>query len=170
MLTYVSLEHIKWKIKELASKIDAPAQLLPAYGHAIDHDGFIILLGPSGQLHYVSIERGKEFSRKTTNDQDTLLYWVFDDITFAMACDYELKHRVIDQDPRRVQFTKKENLLALISSTWRLKAMEKHRSLLKEYPFDDLAQLRINYLCELVEQGYPRLDAKKLAYEQYPVK
>jgi len=117
MLTQVSLEHIKWKIEELASKIGAPAQLLPAYGHAIDHDGFMILLQPSGQMHYVFMERGKEFSRKTTNDLDTLLYWVFDDITFAMAGDYELKHRVIDQDPRRVQFTKQENLLALISST-----------------------------------------------------
>lgn len=48
----------------------------------------------------VVVERGIEWERRKTNDLDKLLYWIFANLTFSMAVEYELAHRVEGQDFR----------------------------------------------------------------------
>lgn len=57
-----------------------------------------------GAFHYVVTERGSEFERKATANIDEISYWLVYDLTFWMAVEYELKHRVPNQDFRRVMF------------------------------------------------------------------
>lgn len=167
-MTTLSLDEIKKKVNELALKINAPTDLLPTYGQSRDFAYPHIEVDNVGLLHYVIVERGQELSRKTTNKLDDLLYWIFSGITFSMATDYELKNRIEDKDSRRIMFDKQEELLGILSDTWRQKESEDHKRILTNYPFDDLAGVRASYFRQLRLQGLSEAEIKKLAYEKYP--
>jgi hypothetical protein len=167
MMKY-SLEEIKEKVQELASKINAPTDLLPTFGYSKDFAYPHIEVDNLGLLHYVVIERGQELDRKTTNKLDDLLYWIFADVTFNMACDYELKNRIEDKDFRRIMFDKQEQLLGQLNDIWRQTENEEHIRILKTHPFDDLAGLRATYFGELRKQGFSEIEISKMAYEKYP--
>ena len=62
-------------------------------------------------LYYVVTERGEELQRRSTHEADELLYWLLQGVTFSLACDFELRHRVPGQDFRRILFTKQLELL-----------------------------------------------------------
>ena len=102
----LSLDDIKKKVDEVAGKINAPTDLLPTYGYSRDFAYPHIEVDNAGRLNYVILERGQELERKTTDNLDDLLYWVFSGITFSMACDYELKNRIEMKDCRRMIFEK----------------------------------------------------------------
>jgi len=163
-----SLEEIKEKVQELASKINAPTDLLPTFGYSKDFAYPHIEVDNLGLLHYVVIERGQELDRKTTNKLDDLLYWIFADVTFNMACDYELKNRIEDKDFRRIMFDKQEQLLGQLNDIWKQTENEEHIRILKTHPFDDLAGLRATYFGELRKQGFSEIEISKMAYEKYP--
>lgn len=164
----LSLEDIKRKVDELAAKLNAPSDLLPTYGYSRDFAYPHIEIDSVGLLHFVVVERGQQLERKTTDNLDTLLYWIFSGVTFSMSCTYELEHRIEDKDCRRIMFDKQEELLGTLSDTWRQKENEEHKKILKNYPFDDLAGLRATYRGQLRQQGYTEIDIDKLAYEKYP--
>lgn len=102
----------------LGSKINAP------------HNDLIILTKPSDYgkpyLHisqdryeYIFSERGYEFSRKSTKDLDELLYWIIYPVVHQMAVDYEVIHRVDeDDDCRKVIFPKLIEYLSKINPLW----------------------------------------------------
>jgi len=164
----LSLEEIKKAVDEFAARINPPANLLPTYGYSRDFAYPHIEVDSLGLLHFVVVERGQERDRKTTDNLDTLLYWIFSGITFSLACEYELKHRIEDKDCRRIMFDKQEELLGILSDTWRQKESEEHKKILKNSPFDDLAGLRATYCGQLRQQGYSEIEINKLAYAKYP--
>ena len=163
-----SLEVIKKNADELATKINASGTLLPTYGYSLDEAHPHIEVDDKGLMHYVTVERGQEQSRETTDELNTLLYWIFKDVTFAMACNYELKNRIEDKDCRRIMFEKQEELLGMLSDIWKQKQKEEHRSTLEKHPFDDLAGRRASYCRDLRQQGYAENEITQLAYEKYP--
>ncbi|MBK0404976.1 hypothetical protein I5M27_18470 [Adhaeribacter sp. BT258] len=165
-----SLEDIKSKVDELANKINAPKDLLPDYGSSRDFAYPHIELDNLGLLSYVIIERGQELERKVTDKLEELLYWIFDDVTFSMAINYELENRIENEDVRRISFKKQEELLEALDESWGLKCKEEHTHILKNHPFDDLAGLRATYCRELREKGIAETEIKKLAYTKYPEK
>ncbi len=137
-MTIYSLERIKSRVESLGSIINAPEYLLPTYGHSKDFGHPHIEIDPSGLLHYVIMERGKELERKSTDDVDELLYWVFSGITFSIACSFELRHRIPFRDVRRHIFEKQEQLLGELNPTWKQKESDDHQRILEHHPFNDL--------------------------------
>ena len=163
-----SLESIKIKIEELALILGASFDKLPSYGQ-MQYDAHpYIEVDNFGCMFYIVSERGQELIRQVTYDQNDLLYWVFQHVTFKMASEYELNHRIEDKDSRRIKFSKQEELLALLSSDWRERISKKHFQVLINYPFDDLAGIRAAYFRELRSKGYSEGEIKKMAYEKYP--
>ena len=164
-LTY---KKIRKQVDLIAELISAPKNSLPTYGYSRDMAYPHIEIDKFGRLHYVVIERGQENERFTTTDLDELLYRIFDSITFSMACDYELKNRIENQDFRRIMFAKQEELLGMINPLWKHKYQTEQQRILEKHPFDDLASLRATYCGQLRKQGFSESEINKLAYEKYP--
>ncbi|MHC0441417.1 Imm63 family immunity protein [Flavobacterium sp. 3-210] len=167
MMKY-SLEDIKKKVNELALKINAPTNLLPDYGQQIWDANPYIEVDNLGLMYYIISERGQEYERLITDQIDDLLYRIFSSVTFSMASDYELKNRIDDKDCRRIIFDKQEELLGVLSDSWKQKEKAEHQTILKNHPFDDLAGLRATYCRQLRQQGITEAEINKLAYEKYP--
>lgn len=68
---------------------------------------------------WVVVERGKEWERRTTDDLDELLYWIFESVTHELASRYELKHRDPNRDSRYLLFSKQLQLMAKLEPDWR---------------------------------------------------
>lgn len=164
----MTIDDIKKRVEELAEKINAKADLLPTYGYSKDLAYPHIEVDTGGLLHYVIVERGQELERKTTHKLEDLLYWIFDDITFSMSCEYELQNRIEGKDCRRIMFAKQEELLGLLDNSWREQKVLEHQYILKNNPFDDLASLRATYLGQLTQQGFSEAEITQLAYQKYP--
>ncbi|MGF1923763.1 MAG: Imm63 family immunity protein [Bacteroidia bacterium] len=169
-MTKYSLDDIKKKVNELALKINAPTNLLPSYGQQTWDAHPYIEVDSLGFMFYIISERGQEYERKMTNKIDELLYWVFANVTFSIACAYELKNRIEDKDCRRMMFDKQEQLLGQLNDNWRQKENAEHQSILRTNPFDDLAGLRATYSGQLRQQGHSETEINKLAYAKYPDK
>lgn len=166
-MTKYSLEDIKKKVDELSLKINTPSNLLPSYGQQT-WDAHPYIEVDDLFMYYVISERGQEYERKMTDNLDDLLYRIFSNVTFSMACDYELKNRIEDKDCRRIMFDKQEQLLGQLNDNWRQKETAEHQSILKTHPFDDLAGLRATYCRQLRQQGFSETEINKLAYSKYP--
>lgn len=130
-------DDIDTAIREMAFKIDAPADLLPTY--RISEDGALphIVIDKTGLYHFVVVERGQELRHDTTGSLDEILYWVFDGVTFSMACSYELHHRIKNQDFRILLFHHQEELLARLSPQWKQRKIAEHQRILVDAPFDN---------------------------------
>jgi len=130
-----SLNSIKARVNELAKTVDAPTEYLPTYGTSqqtgmphieVDH-----------LYYWVVCERGSELERRSTNDLDELLYWIFSSVTFTMATDFELAHRRSGEDCRRQIFPKQLEILAALSPQWASRRAEELRLVLRSHPFND---------------------------------
>jgi len=131
-----SLNEIKAEVDRLAAQIGAPADLLPTYGYSEDGARPHIEADSRG-YHYVVVERGQGISRITTADLDELLFQVFEHVTFALACRYEMRHRVMDQDSRRLMFHRQIELLAMLSPAWAEIESKDHERILRQHPYND---------------------------------
>ena len=160
---------IKTEVDKIANLISVPIDSLPTYRYSRDMAYPHIEIDKMGKLHYVIIERGKENERRTTENLDELLYWIFQNITFSMASQYELNNRIELQDCRRLLFSKQLDLLKLINPDWARKRENDISLVLKTNPFDDLASSRATYCGQLRKQGLSDSEIDKLAYEKYPV-
>lgn len=167
MKTLTEIQNI---VNELAEKINAPNYLLPTFSSPIGDATPNIEIDSLGLYNYVISERGNEYERKITSDLNDLMYWIFASVTFSMACDYELKNRIENEDFRRIMFAKQEELLGLLNKDWEEKEKKEHQSILIISPFDDLALLRATYCGELRAKGLAESEIDKLAYEKYPEK
>ncbi len=167
MLKY-SLNDIRKKVDEFTLKINAPKNLLPSYGQQTKDAHPYIKVDDLGHMFYIVSERGEEYEKKMTSKIDELLYWIFADITFIMARDYEFENRIENKDSRRMIFDKQEMLLGELDKTWKEKEYTTHQRILKSHPFDDLAGLRATLSRQLRQQGYSETEINKLAYEKYP--
>lgn len=131
-----SLNEIKAEVNRLAAQINAPNNLLPTYGYSDDGARPHIEIDSRG-YHYVVVERGEELSRITTDDLDKLLYQVFEGVTFTLACNYELKYRVRNQDVRRLIFKHQIELLSILSAKWGELESQEHEKILRRHPYND---------------------------------
>jgi len=137
-----SLVKIKRKVDSRAVLIGAAGHhSLPTYGHTEDGARPHIEVDSRG-YHFVVVERGQELSRFTTHDLDDLLNQVFRTVTFSLACDYELAHRIETQDSRRLLFQREVELLSHLSPSWGQRRASEHQHILREHPFDDQSAIR----------------------------
>jgi hypothetical protein len=130
------LAAIKDRIDTLGRIIGAPAYPLPTYGVS-DQTGRPHIEVDDRGVHFVVAERGSEFMRHTSAELDEILYLVLQGVTFEMACDYELAHRVPGQDFRRIAFEYQEALLARLSPAWAERRRREHAQIVETYPFVD---------------------------------
>lgn len=133
----MTLADVKKQVDTLGERIHAPQTLWPTYGYSVDGALPHIELDSSGNFHFVVVERGRELERRTTAILDELLFWIFDTITFSMACTFELQNRNRAQDFRRILFSKQEELLGCISVDWQEKKRNDHSLILAKHPFAD---------------------------------
>jgi hypothetical protein len=133
-------------VDRLTRVIDAPASWLPTYGHS--PGAALYIEEHDGALSYVAVERGEEVERRTTNDLDELLYWVFEGVTSRMANGWELEHRVEGADSRKLRFIKQFELLGRLNSSW----VDRRRSVLR----DVLAQIGLDRSLEVGPQNRVR--------------
>jgi len=164
----LALSDVENKIAELAKKIGAAQGILPTYGYSEQTGRPHIEINPQG-YHYVAAERGQESERHTTFDLDELLYWVFADVAFGIATNYELKNRIEDQDCRRIIFQGQVELLEMLSPQWAARQVQEQKEILEKYPFDDFSGVRAGLCRELREQGNSAEEAWKMACERYPL-
>jgi len=135
------LNDIKERIQSLALKINVPERLLPQYEYSTIDSRPYVDIDRSGTWYWIVSERGQESERKTTNDENELLYFVFDFITFSMALKYELEVRNSKDDPRRIIFSKQNELLGVLDITWQERRQEEERGILAIAPFSEIDRL-----------------------------
>jgi hypothetical protein len=168
-VTMKSLTVIQADVDRLAAMIGAADHYsLPTYGQTEDGARPHIEVDSRG-FHFVVIERGQEQSRFTTRDLDELFYRIFRDVTFSMAFDYELSHRVETQDCRRLGFERQVELLSQLCQRWSDRETEEHERILRAHPFDDYSGIRVSMTRELIRAGHPPVTAWKMACERYPL-
>jgi hypothetical protein len=161
------LAEIKAEVERLASLIEVDATYLPTYGLS-EQTGRPHIEVNGNTYHLIQAERGSEFARMTTQDLDELLYVALSDATFLTAVQYELRHRVVGQDSRRVIFQRQIELLTEVSPIWAQRRSAEIAGILGEYPLDDRASVRATLTGELRQQGYAPEDAWQMALERYP--
>jgi hypothetical protein len=134
-----TLGGIEAEIRRLATTIGAPDSSLPTFGHSEDGGRPHIELAGHG-FAYVIVERGEVLTRVLADEEDEILYRVFADVAFVMACTFERAHRIVTQDFRRVMFAKQVELLAVLASSWGDRRAREIASILRRHPFDDPPQ------------------------------
>lgn len=130
---------LKWfadEVNRLAATIGAPPGYLPTYGKT--EDGARPHIEFDGQrFHYVVIERGQVLEQRSSDDPQPILYRVFEDVTFTMACDHERANRRPDQDPRRQMFDAQVQLMGRLSADWRQRTRTRLEEVVRKNPFVD---------------------------------
>lgn len=157
-----TLSEIQVEVERLAAQIDASRGALPTYGTSADFGRPHIEVS-SGEYHYVVVERGQELSRVTTANFDELLFLIFRDVSFHLAVEFELQHRIELQDCRRIIFDHQIQLFSKLSSAWAVRQTDEHRKILQAYPFDDLAGYYASSIASFTRAGYSYEVARKLA-------
>jgi hypothetical protein len=164
----IAIGKIRQMIEGFAKIIDAPQNLLPTFSNP-DGAKSNVDIDPYGKLFYETYDRGKQIKKINASNEDDLCYYVFDPITFSMACIFELQHRVESQDMRRIIFDKQEELLGQMKGNWKIRKHDEHQSILKSRPFDDFSQIRLEYHLHLVKSGMTQSDARIEARKKYPL-
>ena len=131
-----TLAEIEAEVARLAKRVSAPSNAYPTFGYTADFGRPHIEI-ESRQYHYVVVERGAEVLRESTSDPNELLYWIFEGVTFSMACAYELAHRIPGQDFRRLMFSKQVELLSSIDPDMARRGKDEIAKTLRNAPFDD---------------------------------
>jgi len=121
------------KIREMASAINAPESTLPAVGEWNDFANPYVMID-DGAYHYLVRERGETLQDRKTHDLNELLYWIFQDVTFNMAVQFETKHRVANQDFRRMLFDHQLQLLGTLHPSWRRTREQEIAAILEQSP------------------------------------
>jgi hypothetical protein len=163
-----SLDRLQTKVHQLASRLGAPPSTLPTVGHS--EDGARPHIEVDGPLfHYIVVERGTEISRRTTADEDELLFFVFEDVTSLLATSHVMQTRAPGLDSRRQVFATQLQLLVVLSSEWAARAANRQASILSRAPFDDASDLRLKAYSEMTMAGRTPEDAWKAACEAHPL-
>ena len=127
----VNLKEIEEIVREYALQLQCKEIHLPTFGRNDDFARPEVRVDALG-YHYIIIERGQVLEHKKTKEFKQLILWIFRDITFSMACDYELKNRIESQDFRIILFKKQIELLSIIDSDFAETLAFKNRFLLEK--------------------------------------
>lgn len=133
----VSIEEVQGLVNDLGEKIDASASLLIVRSAPLG-DGSPHIEIHDNRFDYVVSERGIEFSRKSTDSLDELLYWILHGVAVRMALDYELRNREHGFDFRRKYFSRMIFLLERINHAWGRRARFEVEEILKTSPYNDV--------------------------------
>ncbi len=132
----LSLIEIKYKVEQLANKINVPAKRMPTYGTS-KNDGTPYIEVDDSYYYYLALERDVKCINRQTPDLEELLYWIFHDITFTMAMSYELEHRVsnVSRDHRKTIFAYQLDMLNKLNPLWKKRREQEIIDILKETPY-----------------------------------
>lgn len=133
---------IKREVDRLAALIDAPERSLPTYGRSEDMARpHIEVAGP--QMSWVVVERGKEWERRTTDEMDELLFWIFRAVVAEMSSTFAARHPVEGREFRYPMFKKELELMSRLSPEWRSRLVAELGPLLRVAGLtdQDLAEL-----------------------------
>jgi len=101
------------------------------------HDGTAHVEAEDGGYSSVVTERGQTYEVRRTDDPDELLYWLVRDLTFGLACDFEVAHRREGEDSRRQFFAKQIEYMEAISQDWAKQLTDEKKAILEEHPYND---------------------------------
>ena len=124
-------EELKLEITRLSQIINAPEFLIPTFDFSKDF-AYPHIEMQGEEYHFVVVERGQELERRRTFNIDEILFWIFDGITFEMACELELRNRKENEDFRIQLFQIQENLMYKINPKFSEILNIKHSKLLNK--------------------------------------
>jgi hypothetical protein len=130
------VEDLRSRCRDYAARIGAPPEII-VFRESPSHDGSPHVEYDGSDLCFVVTERGCEFERRRTKDDDTLLYWLLRELTHQMACTYELRFRRPGEDFRRQLFEKQLELLGTLKPEWRARRESELQLVLREHPYRD---------------------------------
>jgi hypothetical protein len=87
--------------------------------------------------HYRYFERGRLFKHEVTEDLSEITFITLDSPVFYLAQKYEVKHRIKNQDFRRLLFAKYMQYFAIIGEEYKKKAEAGINKVLEEVPYKD---------------------------------
>lgn len=88
-------------------------------------------------MSWVVVERGKEWERRTTDDLDELLYWIFRSVISEMSSKFAARHPVEGKEFRYPMFRKELELMGTLSPAWRSRLIAELGHLLREAGLSD---------------------------------
>lgn len=101
------------------------------------HDGAPHVEWSAAGWSYIITDRGQVQEVRETTEREELLYWLFADITFSRAVQYELRHRIEGQDFRRILFARQLRELAALDDGWAARRAAEIEGTLRAYPYRD---------------------------------
>ena len=133
-----SLNELQSRYNELCQTI-APSEHEYTFRTDPQDDGshHVELIDP--EFHYVVTERGCELERRSTADINEMLYWMIHDLTFWMGVAYEFKHRIEEQDCRRIIFAKQIEMMKRADPEMTDRLKLHIAETLSKHPFNDVA-------------------------------
>lgn len=143
-MAILNLKEFENKVNNYAEKLNVPRNLLPTFGYNEDLARPEIRVDGLG-YHYVIIERGVERKHTITQDINEILYIIFSSVTHTMAFKYELEHRNMFRDSRKMAFKKQIELLSILNIDFANKKQNEIDSILRTYPFDDFAYIKVHF-------------------------
>ena len=117
------IEDIQQHINELAALIGAPEHSLPTYDFPDGLARPYVEVEPT-RLSCIISERGTEYERRVTTEEDELRYWVFKSVTFSMASNLDVAHRREHEDSRRQLFSYQLGLLERLKPDWKARHIQ----------------------------------------------
>jgi hypothetical protein len=130
------IEFIQNEFNELCQKINPSAKKYISPTVRQDN-GFEHLEVGENEYYLIVTERGLELSRQTTKSKDEILYWLVSSFVWALAGEFELKHRIKNQDFRRLFFAKQIECLQKVNSFWAERKQKEFEKILEKHPFND---------------------------------
>ena len=83
-------------------------------------------------MSWVVVERGEEQERRTTDDLDELLYWIFRSVISEMSSKFAAKHPVDGKEFRYPMFKRELELMGTLSPAWRSRLIVELGHLMRE--------------------------------------
>jgi hypothetical protein len=128
------LNALRDRLRVAAARIGADPSKLPTYGTSEQSGRPHIEVDDAG-YHYVVCERGTEFERITSSDEDEIAFLACRDMAFEMACEREADDRSEGQDSRRRIFAIERELLRGVDPAWADRVQAENERILAEHPF-----------------------------------
>ena len=140
-LDNVQLQALKEKVHRIGSTLGLSdvSNLYPFFSNNknVFSEGNYVYVDDNG-YHFVETERDKINKQIDCIKEEDILYVIFLRITFALASEYELKHRKPNEDSRRQLFAKQLELLESIDVEFAKKRKKRIDEILRLYPYKDL--------------------------------
>lgn len=130
------INSVKSNYYRIAKELSAPKRFIQ-FAKTPRHDGSPHIEYEGDEFLYVFTERGYRYKEERTKDSNELLYWLVSDLTWGMAMEYELKHRIESENFRKQMFAKHIELLMSVNQDWGKRKKEEYDKLLIESPYEE---------------------------------